>query len=208
MQNAVWQTIRPPSVRWPQERRPSAVPQRSGKGVGKPPATVPKVKSQPTVLQAARRSPPDVSPAAHAKVARLQAAVDTMGDDDGPEVRTLREALKNAKQETSSSTRGSPLGCLRSIRGSSEGPFVKSRRSLSEGAGRACKVQAGEERLEQLRAEASELSHAPNAKATGRSRRRVEPPANSDGTPESGGVSGGKQERHLGGCGRAVAVAT
>ena len=176
------------------------------------PATVPKVKSQPTVPQAARRRPPDVSRAAHTKVARLQAAVDAMGDDVGPEMRILREALKERKEREQRSTRGSPVGCLCSIRGASEGPFVKIRRSLSEGPGKAPKVRGG---VARGRGEAGttpgrsiRVVACTEYERHGSFRRRVEPPTNSDGTLESGGVSGCKQERHLGGCGRVVAVAT
>ena len=124
--------------------------------MGKPLATVPKVKSQPTVPQAARRGPPE----AHARVARLQAAVDAMGDDDGPEMRTLREALKKAKQETSAA----PVG----VRLDACAQFVERARARLSRADDVCRKaqeervkferesREGEERLEQLWVEASE----------------------------------------------------
>ena len=97
--NILWQRIlkknRPPFVKCPRQQASlgnvqSAVPQRSGKGsVG---FAAPQQEEKPaerSVPPTVRRFPPDVSPASHAQVARLQATVDVMGGADGPEVRSL-----------------------------------------------------------------------------------------------------------------------
>ena len=46
-----------------------------------------------------RRGPPQVSPLAQERVVRLQTALDALGDDNSPEAKMLRDALKKAQQE-------------------------------------------------------------------------------------------------------------
>ena len=87
---------RPPAVRWPkaprgrgQDRPQNLNKKEANKGSSQPQAPVPEV----------RRRPPQVSPAAQERVVRLQTAVDALGDDNSPEAKMLRDALKKAQQE-------------------------------------------------------------------------------------------------------------
>ena len=106
MSNGWLQVIRdprPPAVRWPKAPRGRGqdTPQNSNKkeankGSSQPQAPVPEV----------RRGPPQVSPAAQERVVRLQTAVDALGDDNSPEPKMLRDALKKAQQEATTAPVG------------------------------------------------------------------------------------------------------
>ena len=109
IQDAVWKTIlrgpRPPSVRWEKDRNQSAVanPKKELKwkdtgakrqGNASSPKVVP---SQPQ--RSVRQSPPEVHAAAHAKIARLQAAISALGDADTAEKESLVKSLQRAQAQ-------------------------------------------------------------------------------------------------------------
>ena len=82
---------RPPAVQWPKASR--------GQGqFQKPPVPSKKENKKQTERKVPgsenRRGPPQVSPAAQDRVLRLQTAVNALGDDDSPEAKMLRDALR------------------------------------------------------------------------------------------------------------------
>ena len=165
----------------------------TGRGVGKPPATVPKVKRPAHYSKGGTSG----SSGRLSGSCRRHGRRRWSGDED------IARGSKESQARDQRSTSGSPVGCLCPIRGASEGPFVKSRRSLSEGPGRARKVRAGVARgrgeVGTTLGRSIRVVACTEYERHGSFRRRVEPPTKSDGNPESGGVSGSKQERHLGG---------
>ena len=160
---------RPPSVQWPR-RNVSAVdgqppaPKKgkgkgqakgAGKGVGNGAG---KAKGHTDVQS--RRGVGEPSPEGRERVVRLQAALDAMGNADDPEVLSLREALRKAKQPVSPGPVGGRLDRCAHFIGRAEKRLQKADEALEKlQADRTILVRElaeGRARLEALRVEASE----------------------------------------------------
>ena len=159
---------RPPSVQWPR-RNVSAVdgqrPAKKGKGKGQAKGAgkdvgkgAGRAKGQTDVQS--RRGVGEPSPEGRERVVRLQAALDAMGNADDPEVQSLREALRKAKQAVSPGPVGERLDRCAQFIGRAEKRLQKADEALEKlQADRTILVRElaeGRARLEALRVEASQ----------------------------------------------------
>ena len=80
-----------------QQRKPPPIPSSHAQQ-NRQPARAPEVR--------VHRSPDEVAAAAQQRVQRLEAALQTVGDEDTPEVKSLQDALKKAKV----AAQGIPMG--------------------------------------------------------------------------------------------------
>ena len=166
---------RPPSVQWPR-RNMSAVngqrlTQKKGKGKGQVKGAggnsvgkgAGKSKIQTEVPS--RRGVAEPSPEGHERVVRLQAALDAMGNTEGPEVQSLREGLRKAKQAVSPGPVGERLDRCAQFICRAEKRLRKADEALEKlQADRASLVREfaeGRARLDALRTEASQEMAAP-----------------------------------------------
>ena len=104
---------RPPSQQWPStKRRATSVVESPAQRQQRTPPPIPSSHAQQN-RQPARapevrvhRSPDEVAAAGQQRVQRLEAALQTLGDEDTPEVKSLQDALKKAKV----AAQGIPVG--------------------------------------------------------------------------------------------------
>ena len=158
---------RPPAVQWPKASRAQFQFQ-------KPPVPSKKENKKQTERKVPgsenRRGPPQVSPAAQDRVLRLQTAVNALGDDDSPEAKMLRDALKKAQQEVTTAPVGVRLDACAQFVERAKNRLLKADEALRKVQDERCKLEQelreGEQRLEELRAEASEQVCAPPAAPT------------------------------------------
>ena len=155
---------RPLAVQWPKASR--------GQGqVRKPPVPSKKVNKKQIERKVPgsenRRGPPQVSPAAQDRVLRLQTAVNALGDDDSPEAKMLRDALKKAQQEVTTAPVGVRLDACAQFVERAKNRLFKADEALRKAQDERCKLEQelreGQQRLEELRAEAFEQVRAPPA---------------------------------------------
>ena len=148
---------RPPAVRWPKAPRGRGLDsstKKDAKGSSQPPQ--PAQRPVPEV----RRGPPQVSPVAQERVVRLQTAVDALGDDNSPEAKMLRDALKKAQQEATLAPVGVRLDACAQFVERARNRLSRANEELRKAQDERVRLEQelrdGEQRLEALRVEASE----------------------------------------------------
>ena len=140
----------------------SAVKKGKGKGQAKGAGGVGKgAGKEKTHTEAPfRRGVAEPSPESREKVVRLQAALDAMGNSEGPEVQSLREGLRKAKLAVSPGPVGERLDRCAQFIGRAEKRLHKADEALEKlQADRTILVRElaeGRARMEALRAEASQ----------------------------------------------------